>query len=435
MKKYSLIGAGVILLALLTMIYVSEREVPQKLARDTQGLWKSLTTFRDGPAPVEYGIDVGDLYLCTDVIKANENLSEILSRNGIPVQVIHELASKSSGVFDPRNIRAGKSYCIMRSTDSLSQVQYFIYEQDPVNYVVYELGDTVSVHAGKKQVVTRSRTAGGYIESSLWNTLAQNDLDPDLALHMAGIYAWTIDFFRIFKGDYFKVLFEEQYVDGLRVGTGTIKGAMFHHHGKDYYAIRFNQDSVPDYFDESANSLKKAFLKAPLEFRRISSGFNMKRFHPILKRRRPHLGTDYAAQTGTPIWSIGNGVVEKAEYNRGQGNYVQIRHNGTYTTKYLHMSKFGAGIRAGAHVSQGQVIGYVGMTGLATGPHLHYEMIKNGQHVDAQNEDVPPGDPIAPDCLESYANYREQIVAMLDAIEVPRVYPVGQAETAHDQGN
>lgn len=434
MKKYSWIGAGFILLALVAMLILTERQVPEKLAQDSKGLWQSLTTFEESPSPEEYGIDIGDLYLCTDVIKANENLSEILSRNGIPYQVIHEIATKSSNVFDPRNIRAGKSYCIMRSSDSLSQVQYFIYEQDPINYVVYELGDSVAVHAGKKDVVTKSRTAGGYISSSLWNTLTENDLDPELAVRMSEIYAWSIDFYRLFKGDYFKVLFEEKFVEGERVGTGTIKGAMFHHHNKDYYAIRYMQDSMPDYFDESANSLRKAFLKAPLQFRRISSGFNMKRFHPILKRRRPHRGTDYAASTGTPIWSIGDGVVEKAQYHRGNGKYVQIRHNGTYTTKYLHMSKFGPGIRPGTRVTQGQVIGYVGMTGLATGPHLHYEMIKNGKHVDSRLEDIPPGDPIAADCMESYTVYRDQVVNMLEAIPVPRKYAEGQGETAQDRG-
>ena len=435
MKKYSLIGAGIILLALLAMILMTESKVKDHLVQDSAGLWKSLTKFEEKPEESEeYGIDIGDLYLCTDVIKPNENLSEILSRNGIPMQVIHEIASKSNDVFDLRKLKAGKSYCIMRSKDSLKQVQYFIYEQDPVNYVVYEIGDTVAIHQGNKRVETRSRLASGLISSSLWNALTDNDLDPELAFQMSDIYAWSIDFFRLQKGDYFKVLFDEKYVDGERVGLGDVAGALFHHQGKDFYAIRYVQDSVADFFDESANSLRKAFLKAPLQFRRISSSFNKKRFHPILKRRRPHLGTDYAAATGTPIWSIGDGKVVTARRSRGNGNYVEIRHNGSYVTKYLHMSKFGAGIKAGVRVAQGQIIGYVGSTGLATGPHLHFEMIKNGDHVDATKEEMPPGDPIAPDCIEAFEVYRNQVLEKLKSMPTPKVYAQIEAEFGHNLG-
>ena len=424
-----------ILVALVAILVLSEREVPEQLMNKYRGLWKSLINQpAEAATPEEYGIDIGDLYLCTDVIRPNENLSTILSRNGIPYQVIHEISQKSTDVFDLRKLKAGKSYCIMRTQDSLSSVEYFIYEQDPVNYVVYELGDSVSIRKGRKEVSRKMRTGSGYISSSLWNTLTDNDLDPELAIRMSEIYAWSIDFFRLHKGDYFKVLFEEKFVEGESIGAGEIKAAMFHHAGKNYYAIHYQQDSVSDYFDQSANSLRKAFLKAPLQFRRISSRFNKRRFHPILKRRRPHLGTDYAAAPGTPIWTIGDGTVVEAKYNRGSGNYVEIRHNGTYTTKYLHMSKFGPGIKKGVRVSQGQVIGYVGSTGLATGPHLHYEMIMNGKHVDGQSIDIPPGDPISDDCKEAFEVYRDQIVAQLDGIAVPREFNEGQGEPADDRG-
>ncbi|MEM6270944.1 MAG: peptidoglycan DD-metalloendopeptidase family protein [Bacteroidota bacterium] len=432
MKRYSWVGAGVILAVLLGILMFSEREVPEKLIQESRGLWNSLVHSLEPEAPrEEYGIEVGDMYLCTDVIRPNENLSEILSRNGIPYQIIHELSQKSSAVFDLRKLKAGKSYCIMRSQDSLAQVEYFIYEQDPVNYVVYDLKDTVRVTKGRKEVTRVPRSGVGHISSSLWNTLTENQLDPELAIRMSEIYAWSIDFFRLHKGDYFKLLFEEKYVEGRSIGAGDIQAALFHHAGKDFYAIRYAQNGEVDFFDKSANSLRKAFLRAPLQFRRISSRFNRRRFHPVLKRRRPHLGTDYAAAPGTPIWSIGDGVVTEARYSRGGGNYVAIRHNGTYTTRYLHMSKFGPGIRKGVRVTQGQVIGYVGSTGLATGPHLHYEMIQNGKHVDAQSIDIPPGDPIAPEHQEAYAAHRDEVVARLDALPIPGTYTASQGEPAN----
>ncbi|MFM2376625.1 MAG: hypothetical protein RLZZ165_1722 [Bacteroidota bacterium] len=393
--------------------------VPRQLK---EGLWdikRSIFWDFDKSAH-KYGINIGGLYVCTGVIKPSESLSEILGNNGIPQEVVAELVEKSSGLLDVTRIRTGKSYCLLRTSDSLDQVKYFIYEQDPVNYLVYEIGDKVSVRAGSKKLQVIERAAGGVISSSLWNTFTENDLDPQLAIAMAEIYAWSIDFFQLQRDDYFKVLFEEKWVEGERIGIGEIKGAYFNHAGKPFYAVKYDQDSVLDYFDENALSLKKAFLKAPLQFRRISSIFNHARFHPILKIRRPHLGTDYAAETGTPIWSIGNGSVVQATFNRGCGNFVEIKHNGTYTTRYLHMSGFAPGIRAGTRVQQGQTIGYVGQTGLATGPHLHFEMIKNGVHTDATKEEFPQGDPIRPDCKPAYTIYKDQIISRLNAIPRPK---------------
>lgn len=394
--------------------------VPQQIGQGLHDIKKSMMWGAENTAVEKYGIDIGDLYVCTGEIKPNESLSQILGENGIPQEVVSELVAKSHGVLDMTKLRVGKSYCLMRSSDTLDQVRYFIYEQDPVNYVIYEIDDSVTVRTGTKRLDLVERQASGVITSSLWNTLEANDLDLQLAISMSEIYAWSIDFFRLQKGDYFKVIYDEKYVEGERIGVGEIRGALFNHAGKDFYAVKYDQDSLPDYFDEHAMSLRKAFLKAPLQFRRISSAFNHARFHPILKVRRPHLGTDYAAEEGTPIWAIGNGVVVQATFNRGSGNFVEIRHNGTYTTKYLHMSRFAPGIKAGTSVTQGQMIGYVGHTGLATGPHLHFEMLKNGHHTDATKEDIPPGEPIHPECQEAYAIYRDQIVGKLKAMPKPK---------------
>lgn len=417
MKKYVLLGFGLVTATVLTWVMLSGGDRFEAFPESMQRIGRRLM---NRPDPAErYGIDLKDLYVCTDVIRSGENLGEIMSRNGIPTEVVQEVMAQSEGVLDMRKIIPGKSYCIMRTLDTLHQPKYFIYEQDPVHYVVYEVGDQVSVKRGSKKVRQVSSTASGVINSSLWNTLEENDLNPELAINMASIYAWSIDFFRLQKGDHFKLLYEEQIVDGRSIGVSEIKAALFNHRGEDYYAIRYAQDTTIDYFDQDAKSLRKSFLKAPLEFRRISSHFNKRRFHPVLKRARPHLGTDYAAATGTPIWTVGNGTVLRAEYNRGNGNFVEIKHNDSYTTKYLHMSAFGAGIKKGATVTQGQVIGYVGTTGLSTGPHLHFELIKNGEHVDAMTETAPPGDPISADCMDAFAIYRDQIMAQLNAIPDP----------------
>lgn len=406
------------------MMFTLRQEVSENLVEGIKDIQESVFYEQE-----EYGIDIGDLYLCTEVIKPNENLGEILGRNGIPMQVVHELAERSSEVFDVRKIRPGKSYCIMRTQDSTQAVQYFVYEQDPVNYVVYEFGDSVKVRAGKKTIEHRPRAASGVIESSLWKTLTDNDLDPELAIRLSEILAWSVDFYRIQKGDQFKVLFEEKFVEGDRVGLGEVESVWFKHAGREFYALYYmSDDSTSDYFDADGNSMRKAFLKAPLQFRRVSSRFNRRRFHPILKRARPHLGTDYAAATGTPVWAIGDGVVTKAKYSRGGGNHVEIRHNGTYTTRYLHFSKFGPDIKTGSHVRQGQTIGYVGSTGLATGPHLHFEMIKNGQHIDGMQEELPPGDPISEECRSSFEVIRDQAIARLSTIPVGDESPEVSAE-------
>jgi murein DD-endopeptidase MepM/ murein hydrolase activator NlpD len=205
---------------------------------------------------------------------------------------------------------------------------------------------------------------------------------PELAIKLSQIFAWQIDFYHLQKGDHFKVIYDELFVDDKFFAIGTIKAALFSHSGKDFYAIPFTQDSVYQYFDEEGNSLRKAFLKAPLEFGRISSRYSKSRLHPVLKTHRPHLGVDYAAPIGTPIRTTGDGVVSDIGYDRGSGKFIKIRHNSIYITMYLHLSRYSKGIKKGSKVQQGQVIGYVGSTGLSTGPHLDYRFIVNGNPVD-----------------------------------------------------
>jgi murein DD-endopeptidase MepM/ murein hydrolase activator NlpD len=238
-----------------------------------------------------------------------------------------------------------------------------------------------------------------------------------LASELSEIYAWSIDFYRIQKNDAFKVVFEERFVDGVSVGIGEIKYAYFKHRKEDNYAIWFEQDQIGDYYDQDNRSLRKAFLKAPLKFSRISSRYTKKRFHPVQKRFKAHLGTDYAAPTGTPIRTVADGTVIAAKYSKYNGNYVKVKHNGTYTTQYLHMSKIKSGIRKGKRVRQGDVIGYVGATGLATGPHLCYRFWKNGKQVDPYKQKMPASKPISKGNTEKYNEIKKRVIKELDDIK------------------
>ncbi len=324
----------------------------------------------------------------------NEFLGTVLDRFHVSSVRISELAKASKEVYDVRKFRTGKNYTVFSTQDLVPQVAYFVYQPNSIDYVVYDLRDSLQVYKGKKELVTLVKSASGVIHSSLYQTLVDQNLSRALAVRLADIYAWTIDFYRIQKGDHFKVVYEEQYVDGERVGVGRILAANFNNYGKDNYAFLYDQGEGEDYFNEGAESLKRAFLQSPLKFGRLTSAYTKRRFHPVQKRYKAHLGTDYAAPTGTPIMSVGDGVITQAQYSKYNGNYVKVRHNGTYTTQYLHMSKIGKGIRPGVRVKQGQTIGYVGSTGLATGPHVCYRFWKNGKQVDARREKIPPSKPI-----------------------------------------
>ncbi|MEX0966034.1 MAG: peptidoglycan DD-metalloendopeptidase family protein [Bacteroidia bacterium] len=367
-----------------------------------------------------YGFNLDSFDVHHALVQRNENLSVILSSFNISSSLIHSLATGSREVFDVRKIVSGRPYCILTSKDSVQSASYFIYEKDPVNYVVCELSERGKITEFKKEVTTKERTAAGIIESSLYETLQDYDVSPAMAIKLSEVYAWSIDFYRLQKNDKFKVVFEQDYVEDKPVGLGRIKTALFEHAGKEFYAYSFEQNEGIDFFDENAESLRKAFLKAPLKFSRISSRYTMKRFHPVQKRWKAHLGTDYAAPTGTPIYTVGDGVITEASYNGGNGRYVKVRHNGTYTTQYLHMSKIANGIKPGKHVSQGEVIGYVGSTGLATGPHLCFRFWKNGRQVDPFREEIPPSEPVNPENTERYQQVMEAYNQQLDGIQYER---------------
>ncbi len=364
-----------------------------------------------------YGICVDSLNVIQDNIKEGEFLATILGKY-ISASEIDKLVRKTSDVMNPRDIRIGNPYCIILDKDSV--LKYFVYEKNAVDYVLWSFSDSITAVLEQKNVNRIVRTIEGEITSSLWNSIIELQASPVLAVELSDIYAWKIDFFGIQPHDAFKVVFEEMYVDTSFIGIGKIIACNFLHDNKNYYAFRFQPDSlsVPEYYNQSGENLRTAFLKAPLKYSRISSKFSHSRMHPILRIRRPHHGVDYAAPQGTPVHSIGTGKVISAGYNKGAGYMVKIEHNSTYTTAYLHLRNFAKGIKKGKRVAQGEVIGYVGSTGLSTGPHLDFRVYKNGTPIDPLKLESPPAPPVKEEFMPLYTSIVDSIKPMVEFNEL-----------------
>jgi murein DD-endopeptidase MepM/ murein hydrolase activator NlpD len=366
---------------------------------------------------VVYGMIVNDDNLVVeDKIKRNERLGDILEQYNVPARLINEISNLSRKIFDPRKIAADKKYTLILDKDSLTHATAFVYEPNPIDYIVFKFGDSLSVDVCKRDVVSVEKTVSGVINSNLSETIENLGGSNELTNKFVDIFGWSVDFQRLQKGDKFKLIYKEIQVEGISIGIKQIDGIYFQHMGRDYYAFPFDQGDGTDYFDENGKSLRKALLKYPIEFSRISSRYTMNRFHPVQKRWKAHLGTDFAAPTGTPIRAVGDGHIEEAQYKSNNGNYVKIRHNATYTTQYLHMSRIASGVRAGGHIKQGETIGYVGSTGLATGPHLCYRFWKNGKQVDALRVDLPASQPIKKEFNGSFEKVKAVITNQLNAI-------------------
>jgi murein DD-endopeptidase MepM/ murein hydrolase activator NlpD len=353
-----------------------------------------------------FEIPVDSLIVEQEQVQRNQFLADILLSKGVNYNLIDNIARNHKAVFDVRKIRAGNQYTFISANDSIQTPLYFIYEIDHTDYVVFSLTDSLTARKGHKPIYKKTETAFGTITSSLWNAMVDGQYDPNLANKLSEVYAWTIDFFGIQKGDQFELMYERLYVDDKPIGIGKILASRFQHRNKDLFAFYFEQDSVGDYFDENGQSLMRTFLKAPLKYSRISSGFSNARYHPVLKRYRPHHGVDYAAPLGTPVYAIGDGVITKKGYQKGGGgNYLYIKHNGTYTTAYMHLRGFAKGIGQGVRVSQGQLIGYVGSTGLSTGPHLDFRFFRNGNAVNPLTVESPPAKPVDSTNLSKYNDH------------------------------
>ena len=362
-----------------------------------------------------YGLPVDSFHVEENNLKMNESLSDILTDRGVSPQIIDRIAHLPSSVFDLRRMKVGNDYVVFYSRDSLRTPLWFAYSENQVNYYLYKLSfDSCKVIAGKNEVTTERKIASGVINSSLWNSMKENNLDPMMAIQLSELFAWSIDFFAIQKGDYFTVIYDQDFVKGEKIGIGKIHAAIFNSSGQDFYAIYFEQEDGQNYFDEQGRSIRKEFLKAPLKFSRISSRFSSARMHPVLRIVRPHFGVDYAAATGTPVYTIGDGVVQTKAYQpAGGGNFIKIKHNSVYSTTYMHLSKFEKGIQTGTRVKQGQVIGYVGATGLASGPHLDFRVFMNGSPVDPLKIKSPPANPVSQKNMASFQSVRDKLVKEL----------------------
>ena len=352
------------------------------------------------------------------VIKPDQPFFSLFGEHPVSARVMRELNTVTKKEFDFRTVRAGDRFSLF--TEGIADsVRALVLLHDPVHYTIFHMTDSLRIERRTNPVDTLVRTVAGSIESNLSQTISDMGISHNLTNRFVDIFAWQVDFNFLQKGDHFRILYEELRVNGEPFGIGDILGIYFNHNGREDYAYPFDQGDGVDYFDQNGLSLRKALLKYPIEFTRISSRYSPSRFHPVLRINRPHLGTDLVAPTGTPIRTVGDGVVVEAGHKTGNGNYVTVRHNGTYTTGYLHMSRIAEGIRAGASVRQGQVIGYVGQTGWATGPHLCYRFWKNGTQVDALRVELPAAMPVAENQKTRFRIVSDSIRRRLDGIGLP----------------
>jgi len=365
---------------------------------------------------VKYDLLLDTMEVRSAIIKPDQFMVDILKSYELTEDQINNIILKAGKVFDLTKLRAGKSYSVM--CKKLTETPYyFIYEPDQYGYLKLDFRDTLSASYVKKNIQTNLKISKGIVSTTLSESMTENGLSYDLIDKMEDALAYTVDFYHVQKNDNFKVLYEDHAIDGKSVGVGKMYGAYFEQNGKDYYAIYYKKGDKEGYYDLEGRPMKRFFLKAPVKFSRISSGFSLKRFHPVLKYNRPHFGTDYAAAAGTPIMTVGNGVIIEASRNPFNGNYVKVKHDATYTTQYLHMSRIAKGIRKGVRVTQGQTIGYVGSTGLATGPHVCFRFWKNGVQCNHLREKTGENPVMNKSDLPEFFKIRDEVVRKLNVVK------------------
>lgn len=366
---------------------------------------------------LKYGIPVDRYRVDYGLVERNQNLSSILTSHGLTMRNVHDMNRKADGVFDVKKIREGQAYAVFKTKDSIPQTVFFVYEENPRTYVVFDFRDGYKVYRGNNPVEWKEKEIYGTVESSLWVAMQKCGASPQLALVLSNIYGWSIDFFSLQKEDEFKVIYEQECVEGKELDSFHVLAASFRHSDSTYYAIPFVQDGEELYYGVTGNSLEGSFLKAPLDFYRITSRFSNSRFHPVLRRYRAHHGVDYAAPAGTPVYAVGNGkVIAKAYQPNGGGNYLKIRHNSVYVTTYMHLSRFAKGIKVGSEVKQKEVIGYVGSTGLSTGPHLDFRVFENGRPINPLLIKSQPKKPVSRDNMPQFIHLRDSLVERLAAM-------------------
>lgn len=365
---------------------------------------------------VDFGFHYDDFNVHYDTIQSQDTFERILRKQNLNGKKAAEIIKVVKDSFST-SVRFKRPYVCLRSKDKYNKLQYLIYQTDRINYCLVDLTDSIVGFKKSRPLTFKVRTVAGKLTGSLTQTLRAMKVEPTLSGRLTKVYAWSIDFFKSKKGDKFALSFTERYInDTIYDGVDSIRCAFFEYKGKKIYAFPFQQDrkGKTDYYDDEGKALKNFFLKAPLKFVNITSRFTKNRFHPVQLRWKAHNGTDYAAPTGTPIMATAAGVVEQAGYTAGNGNFVKIKHDKTYSTQYLHMSRILA--RKGKHVKQGEIIGKVGSTGLATGPHVCYRFWKNGVQVDALKLKLPNSQPMERNNLPRYFNLIRPLKTELDSV-------------------
>lgn len=366
----------------------------------------------------QFGFKSNDFNILNDTIKSGDTFGGILGNQNLGDKPVYDILEKVKDSFNIRTIRIGKSFTLLRSKDRYKKLQVVIYQPDRVNYYIIDLRDTVLVHKKTRPIRIKQRTITGKLDGSLSEALNKQGVDAALANNLTKVYAWSIDFFKLKKGDKFGITFTERYIDDtIYDGVDSLKAAFFEYKGKLIYAFPFAQNQTSgklDYYDDEGKALKNFFLKAPLKFVNITSHFTKNRFHPVQLIWKAHKGTDYAASSGTPIMTTAAGVVEQAGYTAGNGNFVKVKHDKTYSTQYLHMSKIL--VRKGQRISQGSIIGKVGSTGLSTGPHVCYRFWKNGLQVDALKLKLPNSQPMDRKNLPRFMSRMKPLKRVLDSV-------------------
>ena len=397
----------IFLLFFLILISCSQKKSTPALTENSKEIIVHIPEFK-------FGINLDSFRYETHKIKWGQNFSDILSRHGLSNKKIYDASLAIKPFFNLKKLKNGNFFTLFYKHNN-SKPSFFVYETSVYDYLVCSLDESVEASITKRKITYKEKKIEGKINSSLYLSFDDLNYPIELVNKMVDIFAWQIDFFRINPGDHYEILYTEEIIDSVVVGISNVKAARFTHNEKDFYAFSYNQGLGNDYFDENGKSLRKTFLRSPLNFYRISSRYRKKRFHPVLKRYRDHLGTDYAAPRGTPIMTVADGKIIEARYGRNNGYFVKVKHNNIYSTQYLHMSKFAKGIKPGKNVRQGDIIGYVGSTGLATGPHVCYRFWRNGKQVDPyKQKDLPDGEPILDQHLPAYNYVKEKYLKILD---------------------
>ena len=380
----------------------------------------NITTEQEEKVVVmKYNLPIDDFAVSYDTIKPKQTIADLLYGFGFNANQVYKLTQCPDSIFNVRKIRPGQVCALLCDKDSAATPRYFIYEESAKSYITFDIVNDYKAMRKYKPVEWRESEVAGTVKSSLWFAMEENNASPLLAVEMSNIFGWSIDFFGIQQGDEFRVIYAQEFVENSPLNNYRILAASFKASSNLVYAIPFTQAGEELFYNSDGNSLEGAFLKAPLDYYRISSKFSNSRMHPVLKRRRAHHGVDYAAPKGTPVYAIGSGkVIKKAYQAYGAGYYLKIRHNATYTTSYMHLSGYAKGLKEGDYVKQKQVIGYVGSTGISTGPHLDFRVYENGKPINPLTIKSQPKMPISNENKEAFAVVRDSLVKRLESIAV-----------------